>query len=259
MEKNTFIHQFETCADTSSLWQAYVDKMRVRGFNGPIVYAFTYGLISRTGDLPLNQGSFNANKLNYMIALKEDVEEYNQRLLRNNLIEKDPLAYHARTFGTVALIGVDFCHPTQENYDDTLEYFNTLANFNMRNSLCVPVQNEFDWQLEGFGLHSTIKGSEFSKLIEKNYTQIMFDNYEFSRRFRRLYRYEYADKVKLTRKQMQVVYQLCQGRSNQEIAGEMGISQAAVSAHFKALQTKLGVSSTREIPVIALKLGYVSF
>jgi len=54
--------------------------------------------------------------------------------------------------------------------------------------------------------------------------------------------------VTFTRRQLQVVELIAEGRSNQEIAAELGISPRTVRAHCDVLRAKLA-ARRREIPL----------
>lgn len=59
---------------------------------------------------------------------------------------------------------------------------------------------------------------------------------------------------KLTPRQNEVLLELGKGRSNQEIARELGISVATVKLHVNAILQALGVRNRTEAAIIALKM-----
>lgn len=58
----------------------------------------------------------------------------------------------------------------------------------------------------------------------------------------------------LTDRQRQVVELIAAGCSNEEIAGELGISPRTAKAHCDTLRQKLGVARRRQIPVAYRRL-----
>lgn len=55
--------------------------------------------------------------------------------------------------------------------------------------------------------------------------------------------------IRFTERQRQVVRLLAQGCSNEEIAGQLGVTARTAKAHCDTLRTKLGVPRRRYIPV----------
>ncbi len=60
---------------------------------------------------------------------------------------------------------------------------------------------------------------------------------------------------KLTPRQAEVLIEIGKGRSNQEIAAELGISVATVKLHVNAILQALGVRNRTEAAIIALRTG----
>jgi len=61
----------------------------------------------------------------------------------------------------------------------------------------------------------------------------------------------------LTVRQMAILSQISRGRSNKEIAGELGLSTATVKTHVSAIMAKLGTHKRGEAAMIARRLGLI--
>lgn len=64
-------------------------------------------------------------------------------------------------------------------------------------------------------------------------------------------------RVQLTPRELATLRQLADGRSNKEIAGELGISERTVKTHLGHLFEKLGVTSRTEAVKVAARRGLV--
>lgn len=71
---------------------------------------------------------------------------------------------------------------------------------------------------------------------------------------------DYADKFtgkKLTNRQSQVLDLIAQGKSNKQIAYEMGVSEATVKLHINALLRSLKVTNRTQAVITAQKIGLI--
>lgn len=68
---------------------------------------------------------------------------------------------------------------------------------------------------------------------------------------------EISDRDRLTEKQIEVIRLLAKGKSNKEIAQDLGISEGTVKSHVITILEKLGVSSRTEAAYEADKKGYL--
>ena len=62
------------------------------------------------------------------------------------------------------------------------------------------------------------------------------------------------DALKLTPRELGILPFLIAGRSNREIAEELGLSESTVKAHLSSLYKKLGVSSRTQAALVGLGL-----
>ena len=62
----------------------------------------------------------------------------------------------------------------------------------------------------------------------------------------------------LTRKELEVLARLAEGRSNREIAGALYVTPATVKTHLAHIYTKLGVTGRQEALARAVALGLLS-
>lgn len=58
----------------------------------------------------------------------------------------------------------------------------------------------------------------------------------------------------LTERELQVLHQIVEGKTNQEISYQLGISQKTVEKHLEAVFTKLNVNSRVEAAVLAVRM-----
>ena len=65
-------------------------------------------------------------------------------------------------------------------------------------------------------------------------------------------------KGKLTDRELEVIKQVARGKTNEEIAGPLGISIGAVKNHLYDIYSKLGVGSRTEAIVACLRTGILS-
>jgi two-component system, NarL family, response regulator LiaR len=63
---------------------------------------------------------------------------------------------------------------------------------------------------------------------------------------------------KLTGREMDVLRALAEGRSNKEIAGELGLGETTVKTHVSNILMKLGLPSRTQAALYAVKIGLVS-
>ena len=61
----------------------------------------------------------------------------------------------------------------------------------------------------------------------------------------------------LSSRERQVLALLASGKSNKDIAGELGITEATVKCHVSAILMRLGVSDRTQAVVVALQRGLV--
>jgi DNA-binding NarL/FixJ family response regulator len=65
-------------------------------------------------------------------------------------------------------------------------------------------------------------------------------------------------RIYLTNREIQVVQLLVHGRSNAEIAGELGIQVQTVKNLLSGLYAKLGVSTRLQLVLLALRTGFIA-
>jgi len=63
----------------------------------------------------------------------------------------------------------------------------------------------------------------------------------------------------LTPRESEVLEQIVSGKSNKEIATELGISEATVKTHINTLLSKLGVTDRTQAATAAIRRGIVPF
>ena len=61
------------------------------------------------------------------------------------------------------------------------------------------------------------------------------------------------DEIRLTPRQHEVARLIATGRSNAEIARELGLSPRTVKMHVTALRDRLGVAHRRQVPLAYLR------
>lgn len=66
-----------------------------------------------------------------------------------------------------------------------------------------------------------------------------------------------SDRVRLTPRETAIVALVVDGRSNDEIAGELGISPRTVETHLRHLFERLGLASRTELATRALREGWL--
>lgn len=66
-----------------------------------------------------------------------------------------------------------------------------------------------------------------------------------------------ADGVPLTRREEQVLRQLCEGATNRDIAGGLGLTEVAVKMHVRTLCAKLGAANRTQAAIIGMQSGLV--
>jgi len=66
-----------------------------------------------------------------------------------------------------------------------------------------------------------------------------------------------ADGVPLTRREEQVLRQLCEGSTNRDIAGGLGLTEVAVKMHVRTLCAKLGAANRTQAAIIGMQSGLV--
>jgi len=60
---------------------------------------------------------------------------------------------------------------------------------------------------------------------------------------------------RLTPQQLRVLYMLCAGLSNKQIGGRLGVTEATVKAHMRAIMEKFGADNRTQVVVSAQRLG----
>jgi len=66
------------------------------------------------------------------------------------------------------------------------------------------------------------------------------------------------DVALLTLRQLEVLSRVCQGKTNKQIATELGLSEKTVKAHVGRVLAKLGVSDRTQAAVLAVREGLVA-
>jgi DNA-binding NarL/FixJ family response regulator len=62
----------------------------------------------------------------------------------------------------------------------------------------------------------------------------------------------------LTARELEVLRLICEGKSNKEIASELGLSANTVSVHRANIMDALGIHKTAELVVYAIRSGLVN-
>ncbi|GHB30937.1 response regulator [Mongoliitalea lutea] len=57
----------------------------------------------------------------------------------------------------------------------------------------------------------------------------------------------FSEKIKLSKREIQIIKKICDGGTNREIADQLALSQHTVETHRKKIHQKLGVSSVAEL------------
>lgn len=57
----------------------------------------------------------------------------------------------------------------------------------------------------------------------------------------------FSEKIKLSKREIQIIKKICAGSTNREIADQLALSQHTVETHRKKIHQKLGVSSVAEL------------
>ncbi|MGY6523438.1 MAG: response regulator [Mongoliitalea sp.] len=57
----------------------------------------------------------------------------------------------------------------------------------------------------------------------------------------------FSEKIKLSKREIQIIKKICDGSTNREIADQLALSQHTVETHRKKIHQKLGVSSVAEL------------
>jgi len=62
----------------------------------------------------------------------------------------------------------------------------------------------------------------------------------------------------LTQRQLEVLARVCQGKTNKQIASELGLSEKTVKAHVTAIFKVLGVVNRTQAVLVARRMGLVT-
>ena len=232
-----------------------------RGFDGPITYAFMLRPVWDTKVVESDvEGttSYLANNLKYLTGGDIDLEAATGLVLDQNFIKRDPLAYQIRSDPTVTLLGLDYLQADHPNYENEKWFFERMeAVMGTHNALMVPMDQIFPITPYGFGLHTSMTEPVLTKCVEENYPQIISDCYRFAKSFDLVYRREEATRLNLSKQQLRVLECICSGLTNRVTAQTLEIKEATFSFHLKELCRKLDVTTTRELPMTAVRLGLI--
>jgi DNA-binding NarL/FixJ family response regulator len=66
------------------------------------------------------------------------------------------------------------------------------------------------------------------------------------------------DATLLTLRQLQVLSRVCQGKTNKQIASELGLSEKTVKAHVTAIFKILGVVNRTQAVLVARRMGMLN-
>ena len=67
----------------------------------------------------------------------------------------------------------------------------------------------------------------------------------------------YSSSDTLTERESEVIFLLCKGLKNEEIAEELNISTHTVKAHLESIYEKLAVFNRVQASIKAVKMGYI--
>jgi len=259
MIKDHWQNHYDTVETVDELWVLFTSRIRRFGFDGPIVFGYVFTQVRET--VIGKQGKNNvkkANNFSFLMDIPPNGDGLLEFLLNGNFVHKDPVAYHVKTYGTTAILGIDFLDENMSNYQDAKDFWTATAKFKQRNALAIPFTKNNPFSPHGFALHSTMEPDDLKELVDDKMEEILLNCHQFTPRFNELHRAETAQKIKITKRQMQIMRMVCFGLTNAEMSHLLDITQAAISFHLSAIKEKLTINNNREIPLAAIRLGLVN-
>jgi len=98
--KDHWQNPYDTSETLEDLWALFVIRMRNLGFDSQIVFGY---ILTQVRETALNNDDIHdvkkANNFSYLLDIPYEEEALLEYLLQGNLIHKDPIAFHVKTFG----------------------------------------------------------------------------------------------------------------------------------------------------------------
>ena len=256
--KNQWQNPFDDTESSGKLWKSFVKKIRKFGFDSHIVFTHSLTRVRETGIYTNNnRTTMKANNFTYYTDTPIERKVITEHFLRGSHINNDALAYHIFANGTTAIVGKDFLDKAMPNYKEAKRFWTAPEDYKLRNALVIPFIKNSELTPNAFGFHSTMEPDDLVKMIDENIERILLLCQQFMPRFHTLYRAELAKEAGITKRQLEILKMVCFGLSNAEISAMLEITEATVSFHLAGIKEKLQISSNREIPLAAIRLGFV--
>jgi len=247
--------------ESDQIWANFQDRMFDVGFDKVITYGFSLTPVFETKleDTYLqNTTSYRANEITYLTGGRIDLEVGKNLVLDQNFIKRDPLVYALHAHARATLLGLDFLDDADPNRNVEAYFFGRLfETLGSRNALMVPMKSLSPIPSYGFGLHSSLGGANLKQIMNDKFDFIIAACMRFSRAFDQAYRREFAHRRGISPQQLRVLQCVTGGLTNRATANMLGVRETTVSFHLKKLQETLEVNTTRELPMVAIKLGLV--
>ena len=144
---------------------------------------------------------------------------------------------------------------------------NEIAEYQLDNSICIPIHNKMGHLITGFNLGSSLHHEEFKTMLDEHMDQILLgaalinnqlldtdpmtckmSSWCVNPNYRQL----------LSDRELEVLKWLSEGNRNDRIAEKMSIASVTVNYHLKEIKRKLGARTREQSVALAFKKGLLS-
>lgn len=142
-----------------------------------------------------------------------------------------------------------------------------VADYQLDNSLCIPIHNKLGHLITGFNLGSGLHHEAFNRMLDENMENVLLgaalinnqllDTNPMTCKLSSWYGNP-CYKNLLSERELEVLKWLAEGDRNDRIAEKMNIASVTVNYHLKEIKRKLGAKTREQSVALAFKKGLLS-
>ncbi|TNE67203.1 MAG: LuxR family transcriptional regulator [Alphaproteobacteria bacterium] len=252
---SVLIGQMEKAETSHDVWQVMLDFIAERGFRAA-TYGYTYAPLNSSVETDLGKETHVrvalASRTWITSMPKEGVQEY----LNQKYEKVDPMIHQIEKRSMQPLfMARELLDKNDANFAGFDYILQRAEHYGIFSAVGFPLHHALGRGHGEVTLHCADRIDRLHEIMDEYGHEVHLAALYMHTFYQPLERREWAAKVGIKGRPLEVLEQLNAGYTNAQIAARLGVSAPTVSFHIKELRDALGVTSTREILPMALKLG----